>query len=174
LANPLFYQSDATPTYRGYRRQILYTLYRILESSDDANLVFHPESVEDLAIRGADNKLLESIQVKDHSSDLTLSSFSPDKPGSFFYRVAEKLTTSPDVQVDVASFGKIGIALTRAFETDGPERSQEANKLSGYGFISEADARMVLARIQPVFVEEEVLEEKIYKRLRNSLTIDPD
>jgi hypothetical protein len=31
------YRSDATPIYRGYRRQILYTLYRILESGDDVN-----------------------------------------------------------------------------------------------------------------------------------------
>ena len=158
------YQSDATPTYRGYRRQILYTLYHILESSDDVNLVFHPESVEDLAIRGADNKLSEIIQVKDYSSDLTISSFSPDKPGSFFYRVAEELITTSDVQVNIASFGKIGTTLTRSFETDGPERSQEAKKLSGYGFISEADAKRVLARIQPVFVEEDVLEEKIYEQ----------
>jgi hypothetical protein len=117
---------------------------------------------------------LEIIQVKDHSSDLTLSSFSPDKPGSFFYRVAVELITTPDVQVNIVSFGKIGIALTRAFEINGPQRSQEANKLSGYGFISETDARTVLARVQPVFVDEDVLEEKIYERLRNSLAIDPD
>ena len=167
-------QSDATPTYRGYRRQILYTLHRILESSDDAYLVFHPESVEDLAICGADNKLLEIIQVKDYSSDLTLSSFSPDKPGSFFYRVVEELIAFPDMQINIASFGRIGVTLTQAFETDGPERSREAKKLSGYGFISESDAMRVLARIQPVFVEEDVLEEQIYERLRNSLTIDPD
>src|SRR5688572_17550438 len=96
-------QSDATASYRGYRRQILYTLYRILESGDDTNLVFQPEGQEDLAIFDNENQLLEIVQVKDYSSDLTLSSFSPDKRDSFYYRVATKLEATPGVHVSLVS-----------------------------------------------------------------------
>ena len=167
------HQSDATPTYRGYRRQILYTLYRVLETNNDENIIFHPEGVEDLAIRDADGMVLEIVQVKDYSSALTLSSFSPDKPGSFFYRAAEWLKSSSDIRIRIASFGEIGVSLRQALEADGPARSNEANKLSKYGLISVADAKMVLDRVQPISLDESILKERIFERLQNSVAIDP-
>ncbi|MDZ8029453.1 MAG: hypothetical protein RMX97_32905 [Nostoc sp. DedQUE11] len=42
--------SDATPAYRGYRLQTLYTLASILEANERTNLIFQPEGVEDIAI----------------------------------------------------------------------------------------------------------------------------
>jgi hypothetical protein len=41
--------SGATASYRGYRRQALYVLSRILKPSQ-SQLVFQPEGIEDLTI----------------------------------------------------------------------------------------------------------------------------
>lgn len=78
--------SDATPAYRGYRRQALYVLYRILAASD-GDLVFQPEGEEDLSVYEGKN-LIEIVQVKSYGNNLILSDFKPDKKGSFFYRIA--------------------------------------------------------------------------------------
>ena len=64
--------SDATPAYRGYRLQTLYALSRILGSTEGSDLVFQPEGLEDLDILGADNRLIETIQVKAYGSNLSL------------------------------------------------------------------------------------------------------
>ena len=55
--------SDATHAYRGYRRQALYTLFRVLESGNAANLIFQPEGKEDLSIFDTANNLIEVVQV---------------------------------------------------------------------------------------------------------------
>jgi hypothetical protein len=64
--------SDATPAYRGYRLQALYTLWRILESEDSSHLIFQPEGHEDLAIFDSNETLLQVVQVKAHKGDLVL------------------------------------------------------------------------------------------------------
>ncbi|NJO48450.1 MAG: hypothetical protein HC840_02010 [Leptolyngbyaceae cyanobacterium RM2_2_4] len=76
-------RSDATPAYRGYRLQALYTLSRILEPHTTSNLVFQPEGAEDLAVFDETNRLIEIVQVKAYSKNLTLSSLSPQKIDSF-------------------------------------------------------------------------------------------
>ena len=101
-------RSDATPAYRGYRLQALYTLSRLLESNDSANFTFQPEGKEDLAIFDASNNLVEVVQVKAHSQDLALSSFKLKKSDSFFYRVAQLLKTNSHLTISIASFGEIG------------------------------------------------------------------
>lgn len=75
--------SDATPAYRGYRLQTLYILTHILES-DGKDLIFQPEGAEDFAIWNTSHRLLEIVQVKAYSADLTPSVFSPRKADSFF------------------------------------------------------------------------------------------
>ena len=65
---------DATGAYRGYRRQALYTLYRILT---DNIAKFQPEGKEDLAIFQDTGQLSEIVQVKSYSHALT--------PGSVNY-----------------------------------------------------------------------------------------
>ena len=54
---------DISPTYRGFRRQALYALVRLLDMQDGLESAFQPEGVEDLAIFGDDGRLLEVGQV---------------------------------------------------------------------------------------------------------------
>jgi hypothetical protein len=170
-------RADATPAYRGYRLQALYTLSRILESNDSANLTFQPEGEEDLAIFDASNNLLEVVQVKAYSENLTLSSLKPDKRDSFFYRIDQllKSNVTPSLKISIVSFGAIGQEILQACKADGRERKRIAQKLSEYGFLSEVDADKLLARIQLIPVEEAALREIVYASLRDGLTgVEPE
>jgi hypothetical protein len=70
--------SDATPAYRGYRLQALYTLERILNQQGPPS-IFQPEGKEDLAVFDSEHHLVEIVQVKQRSSNLSISSFKPKK-----------------------------------------------------------------------------------------------
>ena len=70
-------ETGATAAYRGYRRQALYVLSRVLRPNQ-ADLVFQPEGIEDLAIYDG-NRLLEICQVKAVGEPLALSHFQPSR-----------------------------------------------------------------------------------------------
>src|SRR5258708_37650490 len=95
---------DPTATYRGYRRQALYALFRLFHDALGDDSAVQPEGVEDLGILGNNAQLVEIVQVKDLTSNLTASSFKP-----FFYeRISPYCASDSDVLVRVASFGPIG------------------------------------------------------------------
>jgi hypothetical protein len=98
-------------TYRGYRRQALYALWRILTSEVTANYVYAPEGAEDLYVFDENGKLYESVQVKDYAADLTFSDFEPRKANSYFYRVHQRLTQSANSRNILATFGPLGPEL---------------------------------------------------------------
>lgn len=91
----MFTSSDATPAYRGYRLQALYTLSRILDQAGQPSM-FQPEGKEDLAIFDSGHRIREIVQVKQRVANLALSSFKPDKQNSFFCRVAAELDLDPN------------------------------------------------------------------------------
>src|SRR5215213_803261 len=146
-------QSDATPAYRGYRLQALYTLARVLEQHGD-NLIFQPEGKEDLAVFDADHKLLEIIQVKERSANLTLSSFEPEKPESFFYRVAAELKATPEVRIRIVAFGNVGPELDKAINEDGADRARVAQKIATHKHITEAEAAALLRSVRLITADE--------------------
>ena len=57
-----------------------------------------------MAVLEAGGRLVEAVRVKPYSSDLTLSSFSPEKEGSFSHRVVSLCEVNGGVRVTVASF----------------------------------------------------------------------
>jgi hypothetical protein len=110
--------SDATPAYRGYRRQALYVLWRILSAGDKSTSIFEPEGTEDLSVRDATGALLEVIQVKNYSDNLTVSHFKPDRPDSFFYRMRDVVRSDSRASLAIASYGEVGPELKKAFTGD--------------------------------------------------------
>ncbi len=164
---------DATHAYRGYRRQALYALYRILTETND--VIFQPEGEEDLAILDTNGHLLEVAQVKAYDSNLVLSDFKPSKKDSFFYRMATLLHKSSDTNITIVSFGNLGPELRGALEHDGNERQLVAEKLGASKFISKDAARTLLDIIQYRTVDDETLKQEIDDRLHNSLMgVDPE
>lgn len=92
--------------------------------------MYQPEGDEDLAVFDIDNRLLQVVQVKDYSSPLALSDFKPDSEDGFFARMYRRLTTHPDCEVWIASFGEFGPELAGALLASGPFRTSVANKLA--------------------------------------------
>lgn len=106
------YKDDPTATYRGYRRQALYCLYRLFDDSLPDDQVLQPEGHEDLAIRDKNDVLIEVVQVKDYSSNLTASKFKP----TFYRRITKYCSPDSKVAVTIASFGKVGPELESALD----------------------------------------------------------
>jgi hypothetical protein len=160
--------SDATPAYRGYRLQALYVLSRLLSPSGDSNLVIQPEGIEDLAIFD-NNNLVEVVQVKALSSKLSLSDFSPEKPGSFFHRANSLLKLNHSLKIVVASFGPIGPELRQACGSNHKKRLDVISKLEKNG-LSPNEAEMVINNINLVSLEEIKLYKEVFGLLKGLLT----
>jgi hypothetical protein len=166
--------ADGTPAYRGYRLQTLYTLARILEPHERTDLVFQPEGAEDFAVWDTNDHLLEAVQAKAYSANLTLSVLSPEKTDSFLYRANNLLNNYPGIGIKIASFGDVGTELLQATQEDGRERQKVARKIAEHPFLSEANAQRLLNQLQIVSVVESELEERVFAALQDLCTgIDP-
>lgn len=111
---------DPTATYRGYRRQALYSLFRLFDDALPEGIVIQPEGNEDLAIFDSAGALVEIVQVKDYSHNLAASSFK----SSFYERIAPYCATDSSTKVRIASYGPIGPDLRDAVSGDAAAKSR--------------------------------------------------
>lgn len=162
--------TDASHTYRGYRLQSLYILWRILNSKIEDAVIFQPEGVEDLAIYDNDSNLVEVVQVKAYGKKLTLSSFLPRRSESFFYRASAYLDYSPNVVISIIGYGQFGSDLENLSAGDIHTVNSLAQELSGYGLISEESARILFSHIRVETVDEHELSKNLLNILANILT----
>ena len=140
--------TGASWTYRGYRKQALYVLWRLLTDADRDSRAYRPEGDEDLAIFDGAGHLLEVVQVKDYSSPLALSDFKPESSDGFFARMAKRRAEYPSCRVFLASFGPLGPELEGAFDGPGAERDSVARKLNEKRpALSSQDAHQLLAAL---------------------------
>jgi len=146
--------AGATASFRGYRRQCLYTLHRTLTMSADASV--QPEGIEDLAVFGG-TQLAEVCQVKSVAEPLAVHHLRSAR-GSFFTRAAAVLRSDPTAVLRIVSFGSVGPELAKAIAANGPERDHVVAKLSGDASASAEELRNVLVQLQPV---EEVTETQL-------------
>lgn len=157
--------SGAKAALQGYRLQALYTLASILHP-DAQGLVFQPEGNEDLAIYRGEH-LNRVVQIKAYTDSLTLSSFSPDKPRSFFHRVAD-LTTRENLEVEVVSFGPIGTELEGAWSSHERHQTSVRKKLRNYKF-TDVQIDRLFHGVQWSRANEDELQKQVYGFLRSSL-----
>lgn len=167
--------ADATPAYRGYRRQALYTLARVLEPGAEG-LTFQPEGIEDLAVYD-NGQLVEAIQVKSFGANVTLSDLvSTRRPeSSFFHRAVSLVRDSSCPRVTLASFGPMGPELDRALAGDDLAQAEVSRKLvETYGFTPEG-VSAVLEVLVAENVDEGTLTKRIFRFLRCAVTgADPE
>jgi len=157
----------AESAFRGYRLQALYILHRIIDSKDMPKLTFQPEGREDLAIYEG-GKLVEAIQVKARGRNLSISSFSPEKPLSFFHRAVKLLRTKPQPSVRIISFGPIGPEMKKAWDGDTEKQRSISKKLVAYG-LSSSDVNQVFGSIGLIKVDEDLVRNGVFAFLRESL-----
>ncbi len=173
------YKDDPSATYRGYRRQALYCLYRLFDDGLADDAVIQPEGNEDLEIRDNTGKRLEVVQVKDYSTDLTASHFKP----SFYRRISDLCASDSSVTIKIVSYGPIGPELLQAYDNgqDTPKRSlntltkdrdesdKEGNTKTIKG-LSEEEAKQVLTRTDIEIVHEDVLTQYVVDKLKATMT----
>ncbi|HOZ45223.1 MAG TPA: hypothetical protein PLO37_03555 [Candidatus Hydrogenedentes bacterium] len=163
---------NASPTYRGYRRQALYVLHRILIASPEGR--FQPEHREDLAVFDAKGNLQELVQVKDHTGPLQLSDLDPGGKSSFFARCADAIGEWPDIKLTLASYGTVGPELREAIEHDGEERLSVAQKITNGGRVDLKAAQEILGKLHLEGCREAALQEAVDTSLCQMVTaVDP-
>jgi len=138
----------------------------MLDFPNAEDLTFQPEGVEDLAVY-SDGKLRRVVQIKS-GDNLSLSSFSPHSPSSFFYRAATHMVgSSPDILI--VSFGAVGPELAQAFSGVDAAQRRVAKKLAEVGPISYDLALETISKVKLEVVDEQNLLERVLALLGESI-----
>ena len=174
MADPLLERLESAGAHaalRGYRRQFLYTLSRIVTEPEGQEKVFQLERYEDLEIISKEGRPLEYIQIKDYSEDLTVSALSIP----FFRRAVALLKGNQNAVVKVVSFGPFGPELSAAWsDEDSADRRRVRGKLQERGFTPD-ELDTVFRSIKMQQVDETVIETEVYGWLSESaLGGDPE
>ncbi len=173
------FTDDPTATYRGYRRQALYCLFRLFDDCLPHNCIVQPEGHEDLAIYKENGDLIEIVQVKDYSDNLTASTFK----ASFYKRISQFCAQDSTVGVTIASFGNVGPELAKALDNaqETPQRAldtltkdrevvdADGNKTTISG-VSLDEAKDIFAHVVLDEVDEDTLTARVLEQLRATMT----
>ena len=110
-----FYKSDAgaQAAWKGFSSQTLYIASRLI--SDEGGYEYYPEDIEDLVVK-KNGAVVEAVQVKNISADLTLSSLVATKTSKggegFFNRMCSLQAQNPFFhRIKVVYFNTLGVEL---------------------------------------------------------------
>lgn len=110
-----FYKSDAgaQAAWKGFSSQTLYIASRLI--SDEGGYEYYPEDIEDLVVK-KNGTVVEAVQVKNISADLTLSSLAATKTSKggegFFNRMCSLHAQNPFFhRIKVVYFNTLGVEL---------------------------------------------------------------
>lgn len=161
--------------YRGFRLQDAYCLYRIITAPSTPAIVFQPEGLEDLRVTSSGGEVLEAVQAKYRSRDLTLSMLEPRNPNKFFARMASARRISPDLEIRLVSFGPIGKSLQDAFNGIEPHHTQAAITIAESEAVSLEEASDLLKHIKPEVLNDEDLTNRLLDQIKElRVGIDPE
>ena len=165
-------KDDASHVYRGYRKQILFILHKILTS--DKNKVFQPEGIEDFSIKESD-KVASIFQVKDYGHGLTVSDISSEKSNSFIKRLFQYEKDYPDAFISLAYFGSLGPELKKVSDNDPGTIKKVAEKITSKEKIPVEKLIHLFKKLQFIQLSEKELTNSIDDSISSSqLGIDID
>lgn len=111
----IFQKSDigAQAAWKGFSSQTLYIASRLI--SDEGGYEYYPEDIEDLVVK-KNGAIVETVQVKNISADLTLSSLAATKTSKggegFFNRMCSLHAQNPFFHcIKVVYFNTLGVEL---------------------------------------------------------------
>lgn len=140
----IFKKSDigAQAAWKGFSSQTLYIAFRLI--SDESGYEYYPEDVEDLVIK-KDGALVEAVQIKNISADLTLSSLAATKTSrsgdGFFNRMCGLHKQDPSFScIKVVYFNTLGTELQEVQAGKTNTKKAIAKKLVDKHGLSEVDA----------------------------------
>ena len=152
----------ARAAWKGFSSQTVYIAYRLMILEDKFDI--YPENVEDLMIK-KDNKVEELIQVKNISTDLTLSHLKPKDKDSFFRRVLDY--KSENLKIKVISFGNIGFELEQINKRNEEGIKSFKKKMLSYDYTDE-EINWIIEHIEIKKENEASLKEKIFEKLNKN------
>jgi hypothetical protein len=120
---------SAERTFRGYRLQLLYTLWRCLTGPSDGAIRL--EGFEDLDVLGGDGVIVEAVQVKAYNTPLVLSDVQDEQTGptSLRDRIAAVRASSPDARIKITSYSGFGPELAAFDKGDAKARRRVSAKV---------------------------------------------
>ncbi|MBN1055528.1 hypothetical protein DVW05_09230 [Clostridium botulinum] len=155
----------AKAAWKGFSSQTTYIAYRLMLLNDKYD--FYPEKIEDLMIKNQ-NSIIELVQIKNLSSNLALSSFSPKEADSFFRRALASRKDDENFTLKIVSFGKIGEELQGLINKDENYINSIKNKLLEYKY-SLGDIQWIFSNLSIEQVNEVELEKKIFQILEKRI-----
>lgn len=143
-----FYKSDAgaQAAWKGFSSQTLYIAYRLI--SDEGGYEYYPEDVEDLVVK-KNGVVVEAVQVKNISADITLSSLAATKTSQsgegFFNRMCSLHKQNPSFRgIKVVYFNTLGAELQEVQKGNTNTKKAITKKLVENHALSEEDAAWLL------------------------------
>lgn len=143
-----FYKSDAgaQAAWKGFSSQTLYIASRLI--SDESDYEYYPEDVEDLVIK-EDGVVIEAVQVKNISADLTLSSLAATKTSKggegFFNRMCSLHAQNPSFHcIKVVYFNTLGVELQEVQSGKAVTKRALAKRLVDKHGLSESEAAWLI------------------------------
>ena len=144
----IFQKSDigAQAAWKGFSSQTLYIASRLV--SDKNECEYYPEDVEDLVIK-KDGIVLEAVQVKNISTNLTLSSLAATKTSKggdgFFKRMCSLHVENPLFHcVKVVYFNTLGVELQKLQAGENSTKKRLTKRLVDKHGLSDTDAVWLL------------------------------
>jgi methyl-accepting chemotaxis protein len=170
-----FTKSDigAQSAWKGFSSQTLYIAFRIATDTDEHE--YFPENVEDLVVK-KDGVVIEAVQVKNISADLTLSSLASTRLSrneeGFFKRVCNLHTLYPSLSiVRIIYFNLLGEELTEFINGDIAARNSILKKLTDNHEVPMDCAEWLLSTLVFEKVDVDQLQAAIAKQLINTVPV---
>ena len=177
MSNPNFTKSDigAQAAWKGFSSQTLYIAYRLL--TDEDGYEYYPEDIEDLVIK-KDGSVVEAVQVKNISSDLTLSSLASTKTSKggegFFNRMCSLHAIDKSFSgIKIVYFGRLGAEFQEVANDNKEVKIILANRLKEKHKLSAEDAAWLIDSLKFEKVSLDELEENLKEQIGSYVPVMP-
>lgn len=145
-----FQKSDmgAQAAWKGFSSQTLYIASRLISDDDDSEYEYYPEDIEDLVVK-KDGVVVEAVQVKNISADLTLSSLASTKTSiggeGFFRRMCSLHATTPSFHcIKVVYFNTLSLEFQEKQAGNIKTKQAIVKKLVNKHGLYESEARWLI------------------------------
>lgn len=170
-----FEKSDigAQSAWKGFSSQTLYIASRLMLDENDYE--YYPEDIEDLVIK-KDDIVLEAVQVKNISSDLTLSSLASTKTSKsgdgFFKRMCSLHTKYPSFNcITVVYFGALGAEFQQLKEKNTNAKNALVKKLINNHELSKEEATWLINSLSFDKVSNQILNKNIESEIKKYVPV---
>ncbi len=177
MSNPNFTKSDigAQSAWKGFSSQTLYIAYRLL--TDEDGYEYYPEDIEDLVIK-KDGSVVEAVQVKNISSDLTLSSLASTKTSKggegFFNRMCSLHAVDKSFSgIKIVYFESLGAEFQEVANDNKEIKKILANRLKEKHKLSAEDATWLIDSLKFEKVGLKELKQDLREHIRSYVPVMP-